>query len=209
MKNISIVLNAVLVVAVGVLFYLQFAKPGTDAESQGTNPAGPVGKIAYIRMDSLMKNSELVKNSETQLTQKGEKLQAELRNRAMGLQSEIDNYQRTRGNLTISQDRAIAEDLTKKQQNLQLYEQRLGQDLMNEQAKLSKDLYDELTAYLKKYSEERGIEVVLKLDPSSDMLYGTGTLDITQDVVTGLNDLYKAGKSAAKPDSVATPAPSK
>ena len=69
---------------------------------------------------------------------------------------------------------------------------------MSEEAKLNKELYDRITTFLKKYGKENGLQVVLKYDPSSDVLYGVETLDITSIVVSGLNEEYKAEKSGGK-----------
>jgi outer membrane protein len=123
------------------------------------------------------------------------------------LQNEITAYQRNVSNLTIGQARALEEDLTKKQQNLQMYQQSLSQELMNEESKLNKELYDRITTYLKKYGQENGLQVVLKFDPTSDVLYGVEALDITNIVVKGLNDEYKTEKEGGKnpkADSTAT-----
>lgn len=199
MKNISLILNIVLLVAVGVLYFLHFKGSGSSSSSGFSSSGSAIdSKIAYIRTDSLMMNYEFVKTGQKQFQDKGEKLNQEYRNRALGLQGEIDNYQRSRGNLTISQDRALQEDLTKKQQNLQLYQQSLQQDMMEEESKMTQEIYDRLTSYLKKYSEEKGIEVVIKFDPTSDMLYGNAGLDVTKDVVTGLNDEYNIEKAGGK-----------
>ncbi len=204
MKNISIILNIVLLVAVGVLYFLHFSG-SSGSSSTGFSSSGSIdSKIAFVRTDSLMKNYEYVKTGQKQFQDKGEKLNSEYRNRAMGLQGEIDNYQRSRGNLTISQDRALAEDLTKKQQNLQMYQQSLQQDMMEEEAKMTQEIYDRLTSFLKKYSDEKGIEVIIKFDPSSDMLYGTPGLDVTQDVVAGLNSEYTNEKAGVTPKADST-----
>jgi outer membrane protein len=58
------------------------------------------------------------------------------RNRAMGLQNEIAAYQRNVSNMTLGQVKAVEEDLGKKQQNLQMYQQSLSQQLMEEEAKV-------------------------------------------------------------------------
>jgi outer membrane protein len=119
------------------------------------------------------------------------------------LQNDINDYQRNVGNLTLSQARALEEDLNKKRQNLALYEQSLTQELMGEEAKLNKELYDRVTAYLKKYGQEKGLQLVLKFDPTSDLLFGGDSLDITNEVVIGLNDDYKK-ETTLPADSTAT-----
>jgi outer membrane protein len=133
------------------------------------------------------------------LEAKKNKVEQDYVNRAESLQKEIQAYQRNINNMTVGQVRAVEEDLGKKQQNLQLYEQSATQELMNDQAKLNKELYDRITAFLSKYGKEKGLHIVLKLDTSSDVLYGVEALDITADVVAGLNAEYAAEKTQAEP----------
>src|SRR5690606_6885677 len=100
------------------------------------------------------------------------------------------------------------EDLGNKQQNLRMYEQSLSQELMAEQNKLQQELYERLTDYLKEYGQKNNLQYVLKYDVSSDVLFAGDSLDITDPVLKGLNQIYqdeKAGiKSGAKTDSAAT-----
>jgi outer membrane protein len=195
MKNLSLVLNIVLLVAVAVLFYLHFSGGKTSTGTSASQDVKPSDfKIAYILTDSVLEKYDYLKAGRNSLEDKQKKLNDEYRNRAMGLQSEITAYQRTRGSLTLSQDQAMQEDLGKKQQNLQMYEQSLSQQLMGEEQKLMKDLYDRLTKYCKKYAEANGVQVILKYDQASDVLYGGKGLDITDEITAGLNEDYKTEK---------------
>ena len=203
MKNLSLILNAVLLVAVAVLFYLHFSSPGSKTSSSGSVPVGELS-IAYINSDSVLKHYDFLKDNQVVLEAKSQKLQTDFRNRAQSLQNDVNAYQRNQSNLTIGQARALEEDLAKKQQNLQMYEQSLSQELMNDRDKLNKELYDRITTFLKKYGKENGLQVVLKYDPTSDVLYGVETMDITSVVVKGLNEAYNAEKTGGvKPDSTA------
>jgi len=203
MKNLSLILNIVLLVAVSVLFYLHFSngKPAAVETASGSTLPADV-RIAYINSDSVLKNYEYLKVNRDKLEAKTKKLEQEYRNRASGLQSEFNAYQRNVSTMTLGQVRAVEEDLQKKQQNLQMYQQSLTQQLMEEEAKLNKELYDRVTAFLKEYGQEKGLHVVLKYDPTSDVLFGVPALDISQDVINGLNDRYKSeGAGAAAKDS--------
>ena len=206
MKNLSLILNAVLLAAVLVLFYLHFssAKPATSATSE----AASVGdaKIAYIRTDSVLKNYEYLKVQGEALEGKRKRMEQDYRNRAIGLQNEMAAYQRNVSSMTLGQVRATEEDLGKKQQNLQMYQQTLGQQLMEEEQKLQKELYDRITVFLKKYGVEKNLQVVLKFDPSSDVLFAVEGLDISKEVTDRLNAEYKEEKTgpAAKKDSTAS-----
>jgi outer membrane protein len=203
MKNLSIVLNIVLLIAVVVLYVLHFSgrSSGRSAAGGGGDTTAVNVKIAYINSDSVLKYYEYLKVNKNQLEAKTKKMDQDYRTRALALQNDISAYQRNVNSMTLGQVRATEEDLTKKQQNLQLYQQSLSQQLMDEEAKLNKALYDRVTAFLKKYGQEKGLEVVLKYDPTSDVLYGRPALDISQDVIKGLNETYQLEKSTNKADS--------
>jgi outer membrane protein len=205
MKNISLVLNAVLFVAVAGLYYLHFSPKSKPSPDENTVSSSDL-KIAYINSDSVLKYYEFFNVNKEKLEAKGKKLDQDFRNRAQSLQNDINAYQRNVGTMTIGQAKAVEEDLGKKQQNLQLYQRSLEQEIMTDQAKMNEELYAKITAYLKQYGEEKGLQVVFKYDPSSDLLFGGKTIDITQDVIKGLNEAFKAEstKPATKADSTAT-----
>lgn len=204
MKNLSLILNIVLLVAVGVLYYLHFSASKPEGAASSTVNAGDL-KLAYINSDTVLKYYDYLKVNKQQLEEKTKKMDQDYRNRAIGLQNEFAAYQRNVNSMTLGQVRATEEDLAKKQQNLQLYQQSLTQQVMMEEEKLNKELYQRVTAYLNKYGKEKGLQVVLKYDPTSDVLHVSDALDISTDVIAGLNDEYKAEKSGApaKVDSAA------
>jgi outer membrane protein len=202
MKNVSLALNVVLLIAVAVLYYFQFT--GSKSTSTTSGPTTP-SNIAYINTDSVLKYYEFTKVNNEKLQGRAKLLQDDLKNRATALQGEINDYQRNRGSLTIGQAQAVEEGLARKEQNFRMAQETAGQEIQMEQAKLSQDLYDKITAYLKKYSQENGLQVVLKLDGTSDLWYGADTLDISKQVIEGLNAEYRAGtETPAKKDTTAT-----
>ncbi len=191
MKNLLLVLNFVLIVSVGTLYYLQFFKdsPG-ESESLSKSKNLSDYRIVYINADSVLANYDYFEDAQAQLEEKGKKLEAEYQNRAQGLQNEVNNYQRTVSNLTIGQAKAIEEDLVKKQQNLRLYQESLTQQLLKEENEVNKELYDQVTAYLKEYSKQNNVDLVVKYNQGSDILFASDSLDITQTVIEGLNLAY-------------------
>lgn len=204
MKNLSLILNAILFVAVAVLYFLFLSGKKDGSATSVKAPSGL--KIAYINSDSVLKYYDYFKDNKTILEAKGKKLDSDLQNRAQSLQNDINAYQRNVSNLTIGQAKAVEEDLAKKQQNFRLYQQSIEQELMNDQSKMNVALYGKITEFLKKYAQDSNLEVVFKYDTSSDVLYGSAGIDISQDVIKGLNEQYKAekeNKPTAKADSTA------
>jgi outer membrane protein len=199
MKNLSLILNGVLLLAVGVLYFLFFSNKKSNASSV-TAPSNL--KIAYIKSDTVLKYYDYFKEMKTVYEAKNNRLNQDLQNRGQSLQNDIAAYQRNVGNLTIGQAKAVEEDLGKKQQNFRLYQQSVEQEVLNDQTKLQGELYGKITTFLKKYAEGSGLEVVLKYDQTSDVLFGTPGIDVSQDVIKGLNEEFKNEKqSPAKTDT--------
>ena len=205
-NNVSIGLNVVLLIAVVVLYVLHFSgRADTDEPVEGKNTEPIDLSIAYVNSDSLLKNYDFFKDLEKKLIEKRDKLNAEYQNRAEGLQKEFQNFQTTAGNMTISQARAVEEDLRKKQQNLLMYQDQLGQQLMQEEAKMNSELYDKVSAYLRDYGLNKDLQIVLTYTKGSGVLYANEGLDITDQVIVGLNETYKTEQngdaSTAQSDS--------
>lgn len=205
MKNLSLILNVVLIIAVGGLYVMQFSGGDDKSSSPKANSKENVDySVVYINADSLLVNYDFFNEIQTQLQDKGAKLDKEYQNRAQGLQREVNDYQRNVNNLTIGQAKALEEDLIKKQQNLRLYQENLSQQLMKEEAKLNKELYDKVTNYLKQYCSENNIDLVVKYNQGSDVLYANDGMDITNQVIEGLNMAYKNESTAPKAEMDST-----
>lgn len=202
MKNLSLVLNIVLFVAVGVLFYLHFSERPVQSQVQSSMDGNGTPKskavIAYINSDSLLNNYEFSKEIQDKLKKLEEKYQAEFANRAKGLENEVANFQQNAGSMTQNQARALEEDLMRKRNNLMQYQENLGQKLMQEQAKYNEELYENVATFLKNYGQKENLDVVLTYTKGSGVLYASDSLDITKVVIAGLNEKHKENSATAE-----------
>ncbi len=199
----SLILNVVLFVAVAVLYFLHFSiQSNSEESSESTMVDSLPVNIAYINSDTLLKNYEFSKVASDQLENRKDELQAEYENRARGLQTEIANFQRNAQNMTIAQARAVEEDLTKKQQNLMRYQETLSQTLLQEESKISNELYNKVANYLRDYGLANNYQIVLTYQKGSGVLYANDSLNITRKIISGLNQAYQLESEQA--DTVAT-----
>lgn len=204
MKNASLILNGVLLVAVVVLFVLHFSSPKSASGGVVGNGTPSNLKVAYVSQDTVLKYYEFVKENSAKLDAKVNSLQQQLTNRQTALQREVQQYRANVNTLTIGQAQAVEQDLQQKTQNLQMFEQQLAQQLDDERLRVNTELYEKITAFLKTYSQQSGIEIILKLDRGSDLLYAGDSLDISKDVVKGLNEAWKIESTKpAKADTTA------
>src|SRR5262245_53507187 len=115
MKNASLILNVVLLVAVVILYVLHFSSGSSGpSSSSGSNVTPSDLKIAYINQDTVLKYYEYVKLNMDTLQAKAKSFDDQLAARQYSLQREVQAYQAGASNLTIGQARAVEEDLQKK-----------------------------------------------------------------------------------------------
>jgi outer membrane protein len=196
-KNISLALNIVLLVAVGVLYFLFFTtvkspNSGSDLGVKVDSLSKRINTIAYVNSDTLLEKYKFFQEEADKLEKKRKKMEADFSARAKGLQSEIEVFQNTAQNMTMNQARAMEEELMKKRQNLMQFQENLSQELMRDEARVNADLYERVAAFLNDYGKKHNLEVVLTYSKGSGVLYAKDSLDITNQVITGLNEIYKS-----------------
>ena len=196
MKNLSVVLNVILLIAVMILFYLHFSGEGKEVTQESGEMASADYSVAYINSDSVLKNYDFFKDMQEKFQAEGKKLEDEYKNRAQGLQQELNDYQRNVNNLTIGQAKALEENLMKKQQNLRMLQESLSQKLMQEESKIQQQLYEKITGFLDNYSRKEGLQMVVKYNQGSDVLFAAEGMNITDAVIKGLNEEYSKEKEA-------------
>ena len=194
MKNISLALNIVLAIAVAVLYYLHF-KGGScckNEESAVIMPKGGSSAIAFINTDTLLNHYEYYKQLKSSMEEKARRSESEMQGKMTALQAEAQVYQQKGASMTMEQRAATEEGLMKKQQQLMQRKEELGQQLAEEEQKLVKDLYEKLTGFLKKANADKGFQYVLS--KNGPILLANDSLDITKQVIEGLNKDFEATK---------------
>ncbi|HTD99372.1 MAG TPA: OmpH family outer membrane protein [Mucilaginibacter sp.] len=163
------------------------------AVSAQTAPAAaPANAIVFVNSDSLINNYEYYKTIRAKLQDLSQKAQAEINTKGQAFQKEVATYQKGASALNLAQRTAAEKRLAAKQQNLQALSQNTGKQLQDVEAEQNAKLYDRIANYLKTYTKTKGYKIVLtysKANPS--MLYGDESLDVTKDVLVGLNEEYK------------------
>jgi outer membrane protein len=201
MKNLSLILNAVLAIAVIVLFVKVFSNnPKSPSEkSFFKNDSLNAGllPIAYINVDSLLLNYQFAKDANESLIKKQEDSRLNINTKARQLQTEMSEFQRKlEANAFLSRERAEQEQsrLLKRQEDLRELDGQLSQQLMQVQQKMSEQLRDTINSFLKEYNKDQKYQLILSNTSSDNILYATEGLDITPEITDLLNKRYAAKK---------------
>lgn len=196
MKNVQILVNAVLAAGIIALFLLFFLgrEPKKNVAPELTPVAVGNMPIAYLNVDSLLANYTLAQEAQEKLMTKQEDARLKLNTKARTLQNEMADFQRKyENNAFLSQERAQSEyqRLQKKQQELEELEAKLTQDIMLENQKLNLRLADSLTTYLEVFNADGRFQLILSNNGKDNILMAGEGYDITDQIVAGLNARYK------------------
>lgn len=152
-------------------------------------------KIVFVDSDSLLNQYEYFKVLKTKMEAKGKAADADLKAKGQAFQRDMQQYQSQANSMTAEQRAATEERLGRKQQELQAYQQNAGAAFQNEQAKEQEALYNKVADFLKTYAKEKGYKMVLKYQKGmGDILFADESLDVTREVIKGLNEAYTKEK---------------
>lgn len=206
MKNLSLIFNAVLSVAVIILFYLHFSSQNKQKEEVAAAPVvkristgnAVAPNILYVNSDSLWNNYEYVKKEKGDLEKEKLRLENQWQAKAKTLEKEIYDFQvkAQQGAITQEEGQRKEAELMQKQQELLQLKEELSAQLLNKEQEKNEVLQKAITEYLRKYNMDKNFSYVLGYTLGGGILYANDSLDITSEVIDGLNKEYKEKNKA-------------
>ena len=155
-------------------------------------------KIAFVEVDSLMTQYTFAKDYSVTLQKKSNNARNTLNQKGSALQAAAANFQQKLNNNGFqSREQAASQQaaIERQQRDLQELQARLENELASETAKFNEALRDSLQNFLKDYNKDKKYDLILS-KAGDNILTADKKLDITQDVINGLNKRYKP---SAKP----------
>jgi outer membrane protein len=202
MKNLSLILNGILIVAVGVLFYLHFASGPRVKKSKGADTMVPITgvPIVFINIDTLLNNYDYFADLQTEMQDKQSELEAQLTSRTRTYEQNAQDYQNkaNKGLITRREAAELEQSLyTEQQEILQLRDQ-LALELQEEEQVRNRRLIENIMVFLKDYNKEYNYQFIFSNSFGSNILFARDSLDITYSVLNGINQQYREQKEAKK-----------
>ena len=190
MKNLSLILNGVLIVAVGILYYMHFSenKSGHSLDSKKSS------SIVFVNSDSLLANYEYIKEAKKELEDRHQKAEADFNAKGEAFQNKVKSFQENAKALTPNQIQAKEKELKEEEDMLMQYKQKLTADLTDKGQEIDEKLFTAIRDYLKKNVGGKNYNYVLGYTKGGGILFANDSLDITGSLLEGLNKEYKKGK---------------
>ena len=204
MKNTSLILSIISLVAVVVFGILSLTKGGKSAEVQtegeATEAAASKGDIVYVDLDRILMDYDMANDLRSVVETKVQNIQAEVNRRGKKLENDVVDFQNKidKGLMTRSVAEAQGQKLQQQELEFNNYAAQKQQEIQEEQVVMMNQLGDAIQTFLTKYNEEKQYAMILTNSGGAPVITADATLDITDDVLAGLNEEYIKSKNENK-----------
>ena len=202
MKNISTLLNIVLLAAVAFLYFKVFS----DKKNQSVSPIATKKDstnaeittssiIAYVELDSLNENITYIKEHRKELEKQQKTIETEWRNDMSGLQKRAADFQKNAGAKTQQEGEKLQIELGQLQQQIEGRKQTQTQALSEKSYTFLEGIQKELKLCVSNYNKEKKYQYILTTGSGNEyMIYKNDAYNITNDVVKAMNEIMKDKK---------------
>jgi outer membrane protein len=195
MKQLSLILNIALTIAVAVLYYLHFTKGSKNAECKGhtlyKDTAGilQTPQIAYVDLDSFYNNVGHIKAQKAMLDVEQKNIQLTYENAYKDLENERLNFLKKGAAISQKEEEEFRNKLMQKQQEIESKKQVNIQQLSEKNSAIMYETQTKLKKFLAEYNKDKRYKYILATGIGYDYIfYKDSTQNITAEIVKGLNE---------------------
>ncbi|MEP6712467.1 MAG: OmpH family outer membrane protein [Ferruginibacter sp.] len=199
MKHLSLGLNIFLLLAVAFLYYhvygerkdnINTVKANTPALQMSANTSH--APIAYVELDSLNEKIFYIKDKRKELEAEQKNIEADWQNSYHGLENQKNEFLKRGAAITQEEAEKFQGQLLQQQQQVDGKKQGLTQKLNEKSYKFMEDIQKKLKDFLTDYNRDHNYMYILTTGTGLDyMVYKDSSLNITSDVVNGMNEKMK------------------
>ncbi|GHT74972.1 hypothetical protein FACS189456_6730 [Bacteroidia bacterium] len=196
MKKLPLILSIVALAAVVGLYVITFfvQKPKTSASLLATDEGTVAvsGDIVFVNLDSLIRGYDMYFDLQKEFETKAKSKEGDFAARRNKLEREVRDFQEKyeKGLVTRSQAMELQEGLQRKQQDMVELGQKMQSELAEEEAVMLRQIQDNIRKYILEYNAEKGYRLILSNANNNVLLYGEPSLNITGEILSGLNQSY-------------------
>jgi outer membrane protein len=159
-------------------------------------------KIAYIDSDTLLAKYQYALDLQEELNKYKEAQEKSYQQQITQFQKDYQTYLQTGENMTLSQQQATEAELKQRSEKLSTLEAELTQKVLQKQMDANIELLNRIFAFVREYNAaNQQFDIIMrKTFNDSPTMYMNPAMDITDEIIEGLNEEYKSvkGKKASK-----------
>ena len=199
--------NIVLLIGLVLIYIFHFTGIGAKNPNRvNPNASMPVIaedgqlKIAFVDSDSLLAKYQYAIDLQEELNKYKDAQEKSYQQQMTKFQNDYQNYLKTGENMTLSQQQATEAELKQRADKLATLEQELAAKVMQKQMDSNIELLNRIFAFVREYNaDNQQFDIILrKTFNDSPSLYMNPAMDITDEIIEGLNNEYKEVKAKRK-----------
>ena len=201
-KNLPLILSICSLVAAVAALVCVFVLPGkaTEPASEAVETAESVAAgTVYFNLDQVLARYDMSIKLQADFEKKAKSVDKEETRSRTKLENEDKDLadKLNKGLMTRSTAEVKYNDLQKKVADFQQYAQQKQAELAEEQQVILNNIANSVMEYVQKYNAVKGYDVVLATQGallSTPVVTGNAALDITEELIMGLNEEYNSSK---------------
>ncbi len=202
MKQLPLILSSLALVGVIVLGVLFSKNSSTEPATSAivTDSTGKVehAVIGFFQMDSIDQQYKFLGQIRDQIKRNEVNATNELENMKKSAMNRVAQLEKRAPTMSQQEFEAAQKEIQQLQMNIQNREMKLSQDLQEKQLKLMQDINNEIEAFLKEYNKDGRFQFILSKASGDQIFFADSTLDITDDVLKGLNERHESKQEKNK-----------
>lgn len=191
---IGMILSIVVLIAVGVLYYLHFSQSGQMKPRYAPVPEGTPksGEIVYINIDTVNVHYKLVDILTNEISAERQRQETSFMNRQKEFEKKYNQFQQNyQANiLTPVQIQNTQQQLMEEDEALRYQYEQVMANLQNRQQAALIQIADSLMAASARVNASRNASFVFSYQYGGPLIIGDPTKDITYEVLNELNKYY-------------------
>ncbi len=192
-KNLFRTMAAATIAALAMTACNDAAKMDEKPQAAQPSESGQL-KIAFVEVDTIMSQYNFCKDYSKILEKRGNNIQSALASQEKNLEAALRNFQNKAQNngFTSQQEYESQQAAIQRQQEQYVASRdRLAAELQTQTEKFNEALHDSIEHFIAVYNKDKKFSLILTKQ-GDNILYGDKALDITAEVVAGLNKAYKS-----------------
>jgi outer membrane protein len=202
LSKINLAFNILLLAAVAFLFF----KPSSGVDSVDKKPAiesdssevftpeflNSNSRVVFVNADSLNEKYEFIAEKYEELEREQLKIESQVQRKMKAAEERYIELEGQAAYMTPGQLEQAQLELQGLQMEISQFQEKLAADFRKKELETQQTFYKNISQYLKEYNKDGMYDFILTYQLGGQILLANDSLDITNDVIRGLNAKYRS-----------------
>ena len=152
------------------------------------------GLIYFVNTDSIWSKYNYVKDAMDDMQARKKNYEGRLESKYREYEKDYTDFQQNGASMTQIEQQLKQRDLMRKESELGKLREELETKIMQEEKQWNDELREKIIAYIDSHTVNRQYDYILGYSIQSNIILANDSLDLTKDVIRGLNEQYDKTK---------------